>query len=97
MRLALSFSLFFIPVLCALAQPHLHFQNYGLEDGLSQITSMSLAEDDQGYIWVGTADGLNHFNGYEFKIYRNSLGDSSSLSSRYVSDNSVLLFFFSNL
>lgn len=50
-----------------------------MEDGLSQSTILSLAQDKEGYIWIGTADGLNRFDGYKLKIYniKNSLTDNT--------------------
>jgi ligand-binding sensor domain-containing protein/signal transduction histidine kinase len=46
---------------------------------LSNGTVTSILQDRQGFLWVGTDDGLNRFDGYDFKIYRNIPGDSSSL------------------
>lgn len=46
------------------------FQRYGVEDGLSQTSGTALLQDDEGYVWVGTQDGLNRFDAYEFKTYR---------------------------
>jgi ligand-binding sensor domain-containing protein/signal transduction histidine kinase/DNA-binding response OmpR family regulator len=64
--------------------PNLKFKKYGIEDGLSQVTSKCLLEDEQGYIWIGTQDGLNRFDGYSFKIFRNDPEKTGSLSSSYI-------------
>jgi ligand-binding sensor domain-containing protein len=39
---------------------------YSTKDGLSQHSILAIAEDSLGYIWVGTRNGVNRFNGYEF-------------------------------
>ncbi|MBO9729431.1 MAG: response regulator [Chitinophaga sp.] len=51
----------------------------GLEDGLSNNAVTSVYQDHQGFMWFGTYDGLNRYDGYKFKIYRNKIGDSTSL------------------
>ncbi|KLI98505.1 transcriptional regulator [Luteimonas sp. FCS-9] len=45
---------------------------YGLDEGLSQLTVTSMSGDDQGFLWVGTQDGLNRFDGHRFRTYRAS-------------------------
>ena len=46
---------------------------------LSNLNITTIAQDSKGFLWVGTLDGLNRFDGYEFKIYRNIENDSTSL------------------
>ncbi len=48
----------------------LRFKRLTTEDGLSQKLVTSIYQDDIGHMWFGTADGLNRYDGYEFKIYR---------------------------
>ena len=43
---------------------------YSLPEGLSQNAVLSLARDADGFLWIGTEDGLNRFDGYEFDVYR---------------------------
>lgn len=53
------------------AQP-LAFQKITVHEGLSQNTVIDIQFDRQGFLWAATGDGLNRFDGYEFKQYRNS-------------------------
>ena len=43
-------------------------------------------QDSRGYIWIGTNDGLDRYNGYEFKHYKNDRYDKNTLSNNYVID-----------
>ncbi|MET3875866.1 signal transduction histidine kinase/ligand-binding sensor domain-containing protein/DNA-binding response OmpR family regulator [Chitinophaga sp. OAE865] len=51
----------------------------GIEDGLSNNAVLSVYQDHKGFMWFGTYDGLNRFDGYKFRIYRNKINDSTSL------------------
>ncbi len=64
----------------------LRFERLGIEDGLSSMGVNAAVQDQQGYLWFGTHDGLNKFDGYTFTIYRYSPNDSSSLSHNWVSE-----------
>jgi ligand-binding sensor domain-containing protein/DNA-binding CsgD family transcriptional regulator len=48
----------------------LRFQNLSVEDGLSQNTVNCMLRDRNGFMWFGTEEGLNRYNGYDFKVYR---------------------------
>ncbi|MEM1177854.1 MAG: two-component regulator propeller domain-containing protein, partial [Acidobacteriota bacterium] len=52
---------------------------FTVRDGLSQITIRELHQDRRGFLWVATGDGLNRFDGFEFKVYRHRRGDPTSL------------------
>jgi hypothetical protein len=43
--------------------------SYSVKDGLSNSTVKAICQDDKGYIWIGTKNGLNAFDGYEIKNY----------------------------
>ncbi len=60
------------------------FINYGIGEGLSQSTVLCSFQDSHGFIWLGTRDGLNQFDGYNFKIFRNIPGDSISIQDNHV-------------
>ncbi|WP_100142794.1 EAL domain-containing protein [Shewanella carassii] len=57
-------------------------ETYGVPEGLSQSTVTSITEDADGYIWVGTLNGLNRFDGKEFKQY--FANDGSGLKSSFI-------------
>ena len=52
------------------AHEHYVIQHYSIKDGLSQNTVMSILQDHQGFMWFGTWDGLNRYDGYEFEIFK---------------------------
>ena len=55
------------------------FARIGVEAGLSNSNVTCILQDRKGFLWVGTADGLNKFNGYDFKVYRHREEDITSL------------------
>lgn len=57
---------------CHAARTDLKFQRIGLQQGLSHSTITAMGQDRQGYIWIGTPDGLNRFDGYAFRVYRHN-------------------------
>ncbi|WP_394331758.1 ligand-binding sensor domain-containing protein [Cellulophaga baltica] len=59
---------------------NLKFENLDTVDGLSSSTCLELYQDTEGFLWFGTIDGLNKYNGYEFEIYRSILNDTTSIS-----------------
>lgn len=65
----------------ALAQePSLQFEQLTIEDGLSDDTVYSIAQDTTGYLWFGTQNGLNRYDGTKFTVYKNDPFNKSSLS-----------------
>jgi len=74
----------FFGFLCSLFALHLWAQDYkiehlSLEDGLSQSIVYSITQDHKGFMWFGTQDGLNRYDGYSFKVYKPQPFDSTSL------------------
>lgn len=59
---------------------------YTVADGLSQNSALALARDDDGFLWIGTEDGLNRFDGYEFRVHRPSDRDPSMTAAAYIRD-----------
>ena len=66
------------------AQPEIMFERLSIEDGLSQSVVTSILQDKAGFIWIGTMDGLNRFDGYEFLIFRNDPEDTGSLTDNFI-------------
>ena len=60
------------------------FENLTSEDGLSSNRVTSILRDNRGFMWFGTFDGLNRYDGYEFKVYRHDASDEYSLSANLV-------------
>jgi len=60
-------------------------QYIGIEHGLSNNAVTSIYQDHSGFMWFGTYDGLNRYDGYSFKIFRNIIGDNTSLGDNHVS------------
>ncbi|MGD8305739.1 MAG: two-component regulator propeller domain-containing protein, partial [Ignavibacteria bacterium] len=77
-KLLLRLSLFTIPTI-TLAQENFVFENFSIPQGLSNPTVNCICEDRYGFLWLGTNDGLNRYDGYEFKVYKNNPSDSTSL------------------
>ena len=59
------------------------FKHYGVQNGLSQSTVYTIMQDRTGFIWIGTKEGLNRFDGTSFKIYR-AYNDEHSLQSDFI-------------
>ncbi|MPQ42433.1 ligand-binding sensor domain-containing protein [Clostridium tarantellae] len=64
----------------------LKFNNITIEDGLSQSNVECIFQDSRGYIWIGTGDGLNRYNGYDFKVYRYEENISNSIAGSSIRD-----------
>ncbi len=63
-----------------------NFHNIGVEDGLSQSTVEIIFQDSRGYIWIGTHDGLNRYNGHSFRVYKYSEDKNESLSGNFITE-----------
>ena len=68
------------------AEEYNRFNNISIEDGLSQATVETMMQDSKGYIWLGTNDGLDRYNGYTFKKYSYEKGSKNSLVNGYILD-----------
>ncbi|MBC6951109.1 hybrid sensor histidine kinase/response regulator [candidate division KSB1 bacterium] len=60
------------------------FKHLTIDDGLSQSSVLCILQDRKGFLWFGTQDGLNKYDGYRFTVYRHEASDSTSLSENYV-------------
>jgi ligand-binding sensor domain-containing protein/signal transduction histidine kinase len=69
---------------CTLCAQGYYFRHYQVENGLSNSTVFCATQDSNGFLWFGTKDGINRFDGYTFKIFRHDPANPASLG-----DNSV--------
>lgn len=66
------------------AYNNINFKNISIDDGLSQSSVEDIFQDSMGYIWIGTHDGLNRYNGKDFKVYKYEENSSNSISSNSI-------------
>lgn len=64
---------------------NISFNHLTSSDGLSQSSVFAILQDSQGYMWFGTNDGLNKYNGYEMTIYKHNPDDSTTISGSNIS------------
>jgi ligand-binding sensor domain-containing protein len=91
LRLHLSFLLWIFVschAFCQTSMEKVKFSRIEVNSGLSNSNITCFLQDSKGFLWVGTRDGLNKYDGYEFKVYRNDQEDSTSL----VKNNIYFLF-----
>src|SRR5690606_14316744 len=67
----------------AYAQPF-YFNHYQVEHGLSNNAVLCSAQDAMGFMWFGTKDGLNRFDGYSFKVFHSDPDNPNGLGSNFV-------------
>ena len=67
-----------------LANDSLPIFHLSIQNGLSNNSVRSVYQDSKGFIWFGTYDGLNRYDGNEFKVFRNRLSDSTSIPHNYI-------------
>lgn len=83
-----SFSILFLILsvltLHAETTNYLYSFNSDLNEGISQLSVMTIYQDSRGYLWFATKNGLNRFNGKEYKIYHREDGNEQSLSNNSV-------------
>ncbi len=65
------------------ANPY-YFQKLDINDGLSQNCVNAIMQDRSGFMWFGTRDGLNRYDGTGFKVFRNDLSDAAGLGNNFI-------------
>ncbi len=83
----LTCSCFLCPVIYA-QQKNFAFEHFTEANGLSAPVT-DIAQDKFGFLWLGTTDGLNRFDGKNFAVYRNVPGDTTSLSNNIINHLAV--------
>ncbi len=66
------------------AGERVRFEHLTSEDGLSNNRVVSVLQDSQGFMWFGTQDGLNRYDGYEFRIFKHEQEDKNRLSGNFI-------------
>ncbi|GAB3659582.1 two-component regulator propeller domain-containing protein [Echinicola sediminis] len=61
-----------------------YFEHITMEDGLSGSTVLSILQDKQGFMWFGTKNGLNRYDGHNFKIFNSETDGSSGLKDNFI-------------
>jgi signal transduction histidine kinase/ligand-binding sensor domain-containing protein/DNA-binding response OmpR family regulator len=67
------------------SQQHLRFEHIGQKQGLAQKGISCFAQDKQGYLWLGTSNGLLRYDGYEFRTFKHQPGDSTTIHRNEIS------------
>ncbi len=86
-----SFTYLFTFVLAAtlqlngVAQHRIKFNHLSVKNGLSQSAVTCIFQDRQGFMWFGTQDGLNRYDGYSFTVFKHDPGDAKTLDESFIS------------
>lgn len=78
------FALFFLPPISTSAQTSISFTSVNNASSLSQNTIQCILKDRYGFMWFGTQDGLNKYDGYKFVVYKHSNDQKGSLPANYI-------------
>lgn len=82
--IALFLSVFLLTHFAFAQRRNIKFDNITIDQGLSQSSVNAVLQDKEGFIWVGTQDGLNKYDGYNFTIYKSDQSDSRTLSNNFI-------------
>src|ERR1700761_9629503 len=81
-----TFLLLLLPCFAYPQSEHLSFEHLRPAQGLSQSNVICTLQDSRGFMWFGTREGLNKYDGYTFTVYKNNVKDDKSLSNNLVND-----------
>ncbi|MEO6637660.1 MAG: two-component regulator propeller domain-containing protein, partial [Ginsengibacter sp.] len=86
-RLCLLFLLLVLTTVSVFAQnKNLQFDHLLTVDGLSQSNVTCILQDSRGFMWFGTRNGLNKYDGYNFTVFKNDPKNKNSISNNYITD-----------
>ena len=60
--------------------PRLFFHQLTIKEGLSENSVRHIIEDPRGFMWFGTSDGVNRYDGYNFRVYKKNNNEPYSIS-----------------
>jgi signal transduction histidine kinase/ligand-binding sensor domain-containing protein len=67
-------------------QKQIKFDHIGNKQGLSQSNVLCILQDSRGFMWFGTRDGLNRYDGYKFTVFKNEPANKNSISNNFITD-----------
>lgn len=84
-QITLLILVFSFSAICqSFGQGNFFFQHLSIEHGISHNNITSITQDHDGYIWLGTTDGLNKYNSYSIQVYGNIKNDSVTGANSYI-------------
>jgi len=83
-RLTLLLFIQSLQIIAFSQRQNLKFDHLDINSGLSQNNVMCMLQDKQGFMWFGTRDGLNKYDGYKFTVYKTEVKDSNSISNTFI-------------
>src|SRR5476651_1300021 len=81
-----AFLLFTLLPCLVFSQDQIKFEHIATREGLSQININCIIQDSRGFMWIGTRNGLNRYDGYKFTTFRYDAKNDSSLSNNMITD-----------
>jgi len=87
-HLIISFFIFFLTGISSYAQRDFftkyYFKNLNIRDGLSQSTVNAILQDSKGFMWFGTKDGLNRYDGLSFRVFKFDANTKKSIGNNFI-------------
>src|SRR5689334_8371700 len=65
------------------------FNHLGLDEGLAQLAANAIVQDNAGFIWIGTEEGLDRYDGYGFEHFHHERSEPLSLANDFIGDIEV--------
>ncbi len=94
------FSLIYLALCIPVYSQNIKFKRFSIDEGLSAVTVKTIYQDSQDFIWIGTQDGLNRFDGYHVKVFKSNQYSKTSLPSNDINcifeDKDGLLYIGTN-
>ena len=85
LKIIVLVTVFYLPILIsAQSDKKFYFENISIPDGLSNTTVWDIVQDKYGFLWIATEDGLNRYDGYNFKIFKNDPEDTTTLPNNII-------------
>ncbi|MEP6683729.1 MAG: two-component regulator propeller domain-containing protein [Parafilimonas sp.] len=79
------FLLLILPAITFAQKRQLEFDHFRTNSGLSQSNVLCILQDSKGFMWFGTREGLNKYDGYKFTVYKNDPKNKNSIGGNFIS------------